>query len=237
LFKRWFGKSQPKNEPPENTSVNAAAVARLEELTFRRPLKRLEELWGGEPQGLIRWYGVALALGTRDTVRDFMTLNPPDRSFGPVFQQFDTEKLERLAAFSAWWLNDRTLDDYPEIYSNEDGSQDETSAAILADLSRCVNAMYVIGDPIVSTAIQMYTAADQGVVDNSISTFSASMQHVDSMDVLVGVVPITFDKRSANEMKLSAHRSFAITGVLVGNRAATKTYLDQVMDRESGKHS
>lgn len=203
----------------------------ISDCTYTQPLKRLEELWGGEPQGLIRWYMVALALTTRALVCDWM-IEQPNQAVDPVFRNLDIEKIDRLGAFSAWWLNDRTLGDYPEIYSNENGTIDETSKAILADFNNCLEQMYMIKDPLVNAAINKYTTAERDVIDKKSTTFAANNEQVDAIDVLMGLTPRPFDNRTTEEMRTAVERSFGITSVLVAHRSSVKEYLDKIMERE-----
>jgi hypothetical protein len=226
-IKDWFKRK------PAQPADSDGLVKQLEQQVYRRPLERLEAELGEPPQGLVRWYLVGLALATRDAAVSLLIRDDGDQVFQEIVRPYDEAKIDRLSTFLAWWLAKRTLEDHPEIYANEDGLQDETSRAILGDLTRCREIMYATSQPQVADAIASYQKADQDFIDEHSTSFATLRRHLDAIDTMLGATPIAFDARTADEMKASVQRSISLSATFGAYRSSVKEYLDQIMASES----
>jgi len=136
----------------------------IHRLTYTEPLGRIEHL---QLQGFLKDYAVALAFAVSSLVECFVDEKDSFVAEYAIVGKNATKNaaaIYRLAAYCAYWLQDRFVSGNPGMFLNAAGAEDETSAMMRRDLEELRPEMYPDDESIIGTAISMQKEIDRGDV-------------------------------------------------------------------------
>jgi len=235
LFKRLFGKKQGSDSDIE-------AGFRKERDLFTWIVLEAPSRAGDAitPGFLVTWaralsestFGVCSALAKSETLPDFGCLLT------------DRSAAMRVAAFVAWWLSHRTVDDHPEIYregSASYGAVDGIGRMMVRDMYSVASAMYSVGD---DALVQKAIALDVGGTPE-IQNQRAWADSIVALATGVERAPVVLPDDTSDPAAVSAavaeyiagmSRITALTGTLVGFRPMPMERLQTLYAAEDPPH-
>jgi len=157
---------------------------KIQGLAFSQPLERLRNTL--DVQGLIKDYAVALAWTIDFVVKGIAGEDSSVPAYAQIGRKVKEEPLVRLAAYSAYIMQTLFLDDNPNFYQNEDGTEHEQSKAILQDVERVRAIMYPC-DSVVSDAIARHIELEKAAIAGTIDSAKMLLEEVKIYDDLLEV--------------------------------------------------
>ena len=166
---------------------------RLMSTTLEGTAERLEAL---HVEGLLNAWGRAISLSSEHATR-LIVQHKDHVAWRIVTRPLDPIKIRRLAAFLAWFITERMLEQYPSLYENPDAQDDETSNRNIADL-RCVTQAVYPPDDVVHAEIAAAHEADLVLVSadhESAEWYRAYHRAPEAVDNILGVAEAAPDVR------------------------------------------
>lgn len=155
---------------------------KIQKLVMTGPLEKLDT--ERKPQGLIKHYAFSLAWTVDFLVKSIAGEDSSVAAYAQIGKKVDREPLARLAAYLAYRMQMLFLKDNPQFYLNEDGSEDDTSKAILRDVEEARNIMYP-SDSAVSKAIAAHLEIESTAAE--INSAQREKKETEIVDDLLGV--------------------------------------------------